>query len=1126
MHREISHVDETFHRESNLPLYLLTGLIGLLIGVDLWPAFADWAGIGLTWPREFYPGWRIVYLAAILGGARVLVTSLSGLWEGRIGADLALAIACVAAIYFRKPLVAAEVVFIGMVGECLESITFERTQRAIRRIVEIFPQRCWLLRDGQEVLVPSSQVEVGNHVVVKPGGRVPVDGVVVEGRSAVDLSALTGESLPVDKGPGDEVLAGTLNQFGALIVETRRVAEHTVMGRVIELTARALKDKAPLERTADRLARYFLPAVLGLAGITFLGAFLLNLGIVSGVKRSPGDAVSLSIDPTLAVLVVACPCALILATPAAVIAALGRLAGTGVLIKGGSALERLADVTAMAFDKTGTLTEGKLELAQILPLPGNSEIDVLLAAASAEQRSEHPLARLVCQEAKARQLVLEPVETFQAHPGAGVTARTAKCSIVVGTHRLLDEQAIAIPADAISLVERISSLGQTALLVARDGQVLGAIGARDRVRPEARTVLAELRALGIHDLALLTGDREPVARSLAADVGIAEFHAELLPEQKAQFIQAWREKIETATRRDSETAKEPSGDSLFRRFALSPFRSNVAMVGDGINDAPALACADVGLAIGGTGTDVAAEAGDMVLMGDPLRPLPLLVSLSREMVRIIRQNIMVFAIGVNAVGIVLTGWLWPLLSSSPEWHEQAPVAGVIYHQLGSLAVLLNSMRLLWFKRVFKNPLWFKLRQTGQALDLWLEHHLDWHEFRHWLGHHARPITLGAIAVILAGYLLSGLKQIGPDEIGVVRRFGQPLSEDLDPGLHWCWPWPVDSVTRLQPDRIRTVEIGFRSEPLAAIPPTLAWSSPHRGDGIVRREEEAVMITGDGNLVELQATVRYRIGDRHAFLFSIQSPEVVIRSTTEAVLREAVAGRAFAELLTSGRESLQEDVLRRLEKRLRTYGESGASLGIRLDGISLTDLHPPQEVVEDYYGVTIAMEARDRQINEAQAEKLRVYENEQKIPGTRAARVKEHQILRQAEAEKLQKVRAAEAAKVRFLARWKARVGLRPEEEWQLFAEAVKAVADGQELTAAFRDYERRRQERIATQKALTDFRLFWDSLGEALVGREKIIIDADKVPGRRQLLLFDPDQLRVPAPILVPPERMPLRSPE
>src|SRR5579883_1765156 len=282
MHREISHSDQSFASESRLSLYLLTALIGLLIAADFWPTLALWLqthgwSVPTLWKREFLGGYRIALIAAVLGGARILYGSVESLLEGRIGADLALALACVAAILLGEPLVAAEIVFIGMLGECLESFTFERTQRAVRRIVEVCPRRCWLLRDGQEVRVFVHDLQVGDRVVVKPGARIPADGIVIEGRSAVDTSALTGESLPVDRGPGDEVLAGTLNQFGALVIEARRVAEQTVVGRVIELTSRALRDKASLERTADRLARYFLPVVLGLAALTFIGALFLNL---------------------------------------------------------------------------------------------------------------------------------------------------------------------------------------------------------------------------------------------------------------------------------------------------------------------------------------------------------------------------------------------------------------------------------------------------------------------------------------------------------------------------------------------------------------------------------------------------------------------------------------------------------------------------------------------------------------------------------------------------------------------------------------------------------------------------------------------------------------------------------
>ena len=346
--------------------------------------------------------------------------------------------------------------------------------------------------------------------MVKHGARVPCDGVVIDGRSAGDASALTGEALPVDKETGDEVLAGSLNQFGALTIEAKRVAEHTVAGQVIDLTAQALKDKAPLERYADRLARYFLPAVLVLALLTFAGNTFIQLNSTvppGGAKPSLRAAANVAIYPALAVLVVACPCALILATPAAVIAALGRLAGTGVLIKGGSALERLAGVTAFAFDKTGTLTEGKLELGDVVPFGDATPERVLATAATAEQGSEHPIARVVLEAARARELALSPPEEFRAHPGGGVAATVGGATILVGNRRLMEEQGIVVSPEAVAALDRLDATGQTSLLVAANGTILGVIGARDKIRPEAAQVVADLRALGIAPIVLLTGDR-------------------------------------------------------------------------------------------------------------------------------------------------------------------------------------------------------------------------------------------------------------------------------------------------------------------------------------------------------------------------------------------------------------------------------------------------------------------------------------------------------------------------------------------------------------------------------------------------------------------------------------------
>jgi Cu+-exporting ATPase len=1085
MHREIRHTHSAFAPENNLSLFLMTGLLGLLIAVDLIPRLLLWLGVTTqpVWSAVYF-GQPVVLIAAVLGGARILYTALEALFEGRLGADLALAIACVAAILVNEPLVAAEVVFIGMVGECLESLTFARTQRAIRKIVEVCPRRCWLLRDGQEVRVFTSELKVGDRVVVKPGARVPADGEVVEGRSAVDTSALTGESLPLDKGAGDKVLAGSLNQFGALTIECQQVAEHTVVGRVIELTARALQDKASIERTADRLARYFLPVVLGLAALTFLAGMLYHgtavLRGADAMRYSFAQAARLSIYPTLAVLVVACPCALILATPAAIIAALGRLAGTGVLIKGGSALERLAQVSAVAFDKTGTLTQGRLELGDILPLEGITPDELLRVAGAAEQRSEHLLAQLIVQEARRRQLALDPVEDFQARPGAGVTARSGDVTVIVGTRRLLEEQGVALNEPALALLQRLDASGQTALLVARSGTLLGAIGARDRVRPEAAQVLAELRLLGIKDIALFTGDRAASAKPLAEELRIEHVFAELLPEEKAALLAEGKWRHDHAN--DAKTA---------------------AFVGDGINDAPALASAGVGLALGGTGTDVAAEAGDIVLMGAPLAPLPLLVRLSRQTVHIIRQNIFVFAFAVNIVGVVLTAWLWPLLAPA-EWYEQSPLAAVLYHQLGSLAVLLNSMRLLWFERT-ASPALAGWKQSFQKMDRWIEQYLDVGELLHRLSHRWRPVLAGLLLVLFAGYALSGFTVLGPDEQGVRRRFGRPV-EDLGPGLTWCWPWPVEDVVRIKPERIRVVEIGFRST-AGLGQKSLSWASAHKGDGILRVPDEAVMITGDGNLVEIQASVRYRVTDVRTFLFEVGPAEDILRGLAEAELRGLIASRPFLQLLTTSadgavsRERFQAEVLDRLRQRCLDY-----HLGIELDGLALHDLHPPQEVVAAYYEVTRAMEERDRMVNFANAESHR---KEQ------AALADKRQLVLQAEAAGNEKVKQARAELMSFTAKSDARGQLDMDQEWQLFRQALNG--DG----LATGEYARLHKELTAKQATLTDFRLFWEAVAQALTGRELMLIDADRLPGRRHLLLFDPNQFRVPVPIVMPPDRNP-----
>jgi Cu+-exporting ATPase len=1145
MHREVSHADDPFRSESPLGLYLLTAIVGALLAADLWPLLAGWLKTqGLdayTWSREFalsdlWPGlsrwlaaqgldsfrgfwdlfttpFRYALLAAVIGGARVLYGSLEALFEGRIGADLALAVAALAAILIREPLVAAEVVFIGLAGECLEAFTFARTQNALGKLAELFPRRCWVLRDGAEVRVFTSDVIVGDRVVVKPGGRVPVDGVVVDGRSAVDTSALTGESLPTDKGPGDELLAGCVVQNGSLTVAAKKVAKQTVAGQVIELTAQALRDKAPMQRHADRLARYFLPAVLVLATVTFAGNVAYQMSgtpTPESPRPSLRAAAKVALYPTLGVLVVACPCALILATPAAVIAALGRLAGTGVLIKGGSALERLACVTAFAFDKTGTLTEGKLELGDVIGFGGAPADEVLATAATAEQGSEHPLARVILAAASDRGLSLAPAENFQAHPGGGVSATTAGAAVVVGTRRLIEERGIAPSPDALAALDQLDESGQTSLLVARDGHLLGAIGARDRVRPEAAEVLADLRALGIAPVALLTGDRKAVATAVGEQVPVTEVHAELLPAQKAEWIARPPSPVlrpPVSPLGDPSTAGTVPAPTPHEGRRTEDEGRATAFVGDGVNDAPALARAAVGIAVG-SGTDIAAEAGDIVLMGEPLRPLPLLVRLSRETVRIIRQNILVFAFAVNLVGIVLTGWLWPLFATSAEWYEKAPLVGVLYHQLGSLLVLLNSMRLLAFEREPTGRL-ARVRGAAKTFDSWLGG-LSADDLLHRLAHHWKPIAAAIAGVLLVAWLSTCFAAVPAGEVGVVQRFGRATT-DLEPGLHLRWPWPVETVTRIRPDDVRTVEFGFRvltDEQRQRLGLATGerrrgdgntWSSGH-SDGVARLSDEAVMVTGDGDLVEILATVRYHVCDPRKYLFGVRDAEALVRSSAEAVLRELVAARRFPELLTVRRADLERDALDRLRGRLAALAPEG--IGIALDGFALHDLHPPPEVVNSYHTVAKAIQDRDRMINEAEADASR-----QK----RRAQEEADRVLKRADADAHATRESAAADRDAFLAWHAVRSRLAPDEEAQLVAEWHRRIGCGDGPLWVSVDLVRARAKTLAERRSLIEYRLTTQAAVDVLRQRDKVLIDADDVPGRRHLFLVDPEMLRMPA---------------
>jgi Cu+-exporting ATPase len=425
------------------------------------------------------------------------------------------------------------------------------------------------------------------------------------------------------------------------------------------------------------------------------------------------------------------------------------------------------------------------------------------------------------------------------------------------------------------------------------------------------------------------------------------------------------------------------------------------------------------------------------------------------------------------------------------------------------------MRLLWFERGGDSGKWQRSRRWLSEVDSWIGRTLDPGEMIHNLSHRWRTTAAVLGFLVLAGIAWSGVLMVGPDEVVYVRRFGRLLPEDYSPGLHWRWPWPIEVAVRTRPARIQTLEIGFRSNATGTAPGTLAWASSHGGDGLRRMPDEAVMITGDGNLLELQATVRFSLEHPRAYLFELGDAPALLRSAAESVLRETVAGHSFHELLTVNRAAFQKEVQTRLDKRCRGYGSGG--LGIRLEGVALHDLHPPQEVVAAYHEVAKAMEDRDRQINEARAAAL---------ARERDAEARALEQVRQAQGEKDRQVKLAQAEATVFLDRVRMRNQLSKADEWALLSRAATALRDGQAPKDVLQDYEYQRRQKLLLQASLTDFRLFWDALARALTDREKLLLDADRLPGKRHLFLADPEALRVPVPVLPPGERSPREMPE
>ncbi|RJP48536.1 MAG: heavy metal translocating P-type ATPase, partial [Anaerolineaceae bacterium] len=540
----------------------------------------------------------------------------------------------------------ALLLFLFSLGHALEERALDRARAAVRALADLAPKTALVKRDGKEQELPVESLQLEDIVIVRPGVRIPVDGVILDGNSGVDQASVTGESLPVDKVPGDQVFASTVNGEGALEVKVSRLAKDSTLSRVMKMVEEAQAQKSPTQQTVEKFERVFVPAVLVLTALVIIVPPLFGFPFRESFLRA------------MTLLVAASPCALALGTPATILAGVAQAARNGVLVKGGAHLENLGRLKAIAFDKTGTVTHGKPEVTDIVAIQesGKKEADVLSIAAGAESRSAHPLAQAIVRSARTQGVPASVMDEVESLTGRGLRAISNGKTIWIGNRKLMDEVMVTLSADALQKADTLQQSGKTLMWIAEDKTVIGLIALADTLRREAAPTMKALKQAGVAHTIMLTGDNTRSASAIAKEIGLTEFRAELMPEDKLTIIR--------------ELVKE---------------YGHVAMIGDGVNDAPALANATVGIAMGGAGTDVALETADVALMGDDLSKLPFAVGLGRATRAIIVQNLFI-SLGVIAFLVItsLTG----IVSIG---------IAIIFHEGSTLVVVANALRLLGYK---------------------------------------------------------------------------------------------------------------------------------------------------------------------------------------------------------------------------------------------------------------------------------------------------------------------------------------------------------------------------------------------------------------------------------------------